>query len=99
VIQINSLATAAITLRMCRHIREETMRTYLKWTIAAAVVAGGTGLVASQYWPSAEVISAVRLPDHGNTHNLVGSDWSSPKKHGWDGEIPTANSPQSNAPK
>ena len=75
------------------------MRSYLKWTIASVVIAGGTLLFVSQYWPPAEVMSAVRLPDHGNTHNLVGSDWYSPTKHGWEDEIPTANSPKSNAPK
>jgi len=38
---------------------------------------------------------SVRLPDHGNTHNLVGRDWYSPKKHGWADEIPTSNSKSS----
>ena len=40
-------------------------------------------------------VTSVRLPDHGNTHNLVGRDWYSPSKHGWGSEIPTANSPTS----
>lgn len=38
---------------------------------------------------------SVRLPDHGNTHNLVGRDWYSPKEHGWADEIPTSNSKSS----
>lgn len=25
--------------------------------------------------------TGVRLPSHGNTHNLVGTDWSSAKEH------------------
>lgn len=41
--------------------------------------------------------TSVRLPDHGNTHNLVGRDWYSVKDHGWTDEIPTANSPISNS--
>ena len=42
--------------------------------------------------------TSVRLPDHGNTHNLVGRDWYSAKEHGWGNEIPTSNSPISNSP-
>jgi len=38
-------------------------------------------------------LTSVRLPDHGNTHNLVGRDWYSAKEHGWGDEIPTSNSP------
>jgi hypothetical protein len=38
--------------------------------------------------------TSVRLPSHGNTHNLVGRDWYSAKEHGWETEgIPTSNSP------
>jgi hypothetical protein len=38
--------------------------------------------------------TSVRLPSHGNTHNLVGRDWYSAKEHGWENEgIPTSNSP------
>jgi hypothetical protein len=38
--------------------------------------------------------ASVRLPSHGNTHNLVGKDWYSAKEHGWGAEgIPTSNSP------
>jgi hypothetical protein len=37
---------------------------------------------------------SVRLPSHGNTHNLVGKDWYSAKEHGWKAEsFPTSNSP------
>lgn len=42
--------------------------------------------------------TSVRLPDHGNVHNLVGRDWYSAKEHGWGDEIPTSNSPLSNSP-
>lgn len=42
--------------------------------------------------------TSVRLPSHGNTHNLVGRDWYSAKDHGWSDEIPTANSPLSAPP-
>lgn len=27
--------------------------------------------------------TSVRLPDHGNIHNLVGRDWYSATSHGW----------------
>jgi hypothetical protein len=38
--------------------------------------------------------TSVRLPSHGNTHNLVGKDWYSAKEHGWEAEtFPTSNSP------
>ena len=38
--------------------------------------------------------TSVRLPSHGNTHNLVGKDWYSAKEHGWGAEsFPTSNSP------
>jgi hypothetical protein len=38
--------------------------------------------------------TSVRLPSHGNTHNLVGKDWYSAKEHGWEVEsFPTSNSP------
>ena len=40
--------------------------------------------------------TSVRLPSHGNTHNLVGRDWYSAREHGWENEgIPTSNSPTS----
>jgi len=42
--------------------------------------------------------TSVRLPDHGNTHNLVGLDWNLAKEHGWGNEIPTSNSSISNSP-
>jgi hypothetical protein len=39
------------------------------------------------YYPT-----SVRIPTHGNTHNLVGKDWYSAKEHGWANEgIPTSN--------
>jgi hypothetical protein len=35
---------------------------------------------ADESFPST---TSVRLPTHGNTHNLVGRDWYSAKEHGW----------------
>jgi hypothetical protein len=35
--------------------------------------------------------ASVRLPAHGNTHNLVGKDWSEAKEHGWGDIVPTSN--------
>jgi hypothetical protein len=38
--------------------------------------------------------TSVRIPDHGNTHNLVGQNWFSPSDHGWEsGTVPTSNKP------
>jgi hypothetical protein len=72
------------------------MRTTTKLAIFGTLLAIGVASfivqdrMMIQRWPS-----AVRLPDHGNTHNLVGKDWNNPSNHGWKDEIPTANSPTS----
>jgi hypothetical protein len=79
------------------------MRVFLMSATSAIVLAIASMLIldqavqrnADQAFGSS---SSVRLPDHGNIHNLVGRDWYSAKEHGWDNEIPTANSPLSNAP-
>jgi hypothetical protein len=78
------------------------MRVFLMSATSAVVLAIGSMLVldrlvqrnADQAFGSS---TSVRLPDHGNVHNLVGRDWYSAKDHGWDDEIPTSNSPLSNA--
>jgi hypothetical protein len=80
-----------------------TMRVYFASAAALAVLAilAVVGLETAQRNVEQAFTSAVsvRLPDHGNTHNLVGRDWYSPTQHGWDNEIPTANSPTSLARK
>jgi hypothetical protein len=78
------------------------MRVFLMSATSAVVLAIGSMLVldrlvqrnADQAFGSS---TSVRLPDHGNVHNLVGRDWYSAKDHGWGDEIPTSNSPLSNA--
>lgn len=62
------------------------MKSFTLAVLAAAVlaVAFGYGLnlawqhQADQHFASA---TGVRLPAHGNTHNLVGKDWSSAEEH------------------
>lgn len=79
------------------------MRVFLMSAAAMVVVAISSMFVldqavqrnADQAFSSS---TSVRLPDHGNIHNLVGRDWYSPNEHGWGDEIPTSNSPISNAP-
>lgn len=79
------------------------MRVFLMSVTAMVVLAVGSMFIFDQavQHNANEAFSSstsVRLPDHGNTHNLVGRDWSSPKEHGWGDEIPTSNSPISNPP-
>lgn len=76
------------------------MRVFLVSAMSAIVLAIGSMLILDQaVQRNADqafgASSSVRLPDHGNIHNLVGRDWSSAKEHGWGSEIPTANSPLS----
>lgn len=79
------------------------MRVFLMSVISAVVLAIGSMLIlgqlvqrnADQAFSSSP---SVRLPDHGNIHNLVGRDWYSPNEHGWGTEIPTSNSPLSAPP-
>jgi hypothetical protein len=79
------------------------MRVFLTSVIAAtasALIAASILRPLSQ--PADQAFSSstsVRLPSHGNTHNLVGSDWYAAKEHGWNEEIPTSNSPSSLARK
>jgi hypothetical protein len=74
------------------------MRGFLIAIVIAAGAAVGamylldTGLQRQADQAFASGVS-VRIPAHGNTHNLVGKDWYSAKEHGWDGAaVPTSNS-------
>jgi hypothetical protein len=75
------------------------MRAFLTSVVASAAIAIVAMLALDQVWqPADEAFTSkptVRLPSHGNTHNLVGSDWYSAKNHGWENEILTSNSPSS----
>lgn len=76
------------------------MRTFLI-SIAAIIVAavgamflleGALQRHADQAFTSTS--TSVRIPDHGNTHNLVGRNWFSPSEHdGESGTVPTSNKP------
>ena len=61
------------------------MRVFLTSVFAAIVIAGGAILVLDQSWQQADQAftspMSVRLPSHGNTHNLVGKTWFSGKDH------------------
>jgi len=61
------------------------MRVFLTSVFAAIVIAGGAILVLDQSWRQADQAftspTSVRLPSHGNTHNLVGKTWFSGKDH------------------
>ena len=78
------------------------MRVFLMSAAAMVAVAIGSMFIldqavqrnADQAFSSS---TSVRLPDHGNIHNLVGRDWYSPNEHGWGDEIPTSNSRLSNS--
>jgi hypothetical protein len=75
------------------------MRVFLSSALAAVLIAMASMFALNQVWQQADEAfsspASVRLPTHGNTHNLVGNDWYSAKTHGWDEEIPTSNSPKS----
>ncbi|WP_291869418.1 hypothetical protein [Bradyrhizobium sp.] len=79
------------------------MRVFLVSAISAVILAVGSMFIldqvvqrnADQAFGSS---SSVRLPDHGNIHNLVGRDWYSAKDHGSSGEGPAGNPPLSIAP-
>jgi hypothetical protein len=53
--------------------------------LAAIIIAGGAMLVLDQSWQQADQAftspTSVRIPSHGNTHNLVGKTWFSGKDH------------------
>jgi hypothetical protein len=61
------------------------MRVFLTSVFAAIVIAGGAMLVLDPWWQQADQAFAsptsVRIPIHGDTHNLVGKSWFSGKDH------------------
>jgi len=61
------------------------MRVFLSSVFAAIIIAGGAMLVLDQSWQQADQAftspTSVRLPSHGDTHNLVGKTWFSGKDH------------------
>ena len=61
------------------------MRVFLTSVVAAIVIAGGAMLVLDQSWQQADQAftspTSVRMPSHGNTHNLVGKTWFSGTDH------------------
>jgi hypothetical protein len=61
------------------------MPVFLTSVVVAIVIAGGAVLVLDQSWQQADEAftspTSVRIPSHGNTHNLVGRTWFSGKDH------------------
>jgi hypothetical protein len=61
------------------------MRVFLTSVVAAIVIAGAAMLVLDQSWQQADEAftspTSVRIPSHGDTHNLVGKTWFSGKDH------------------
>jgi len=61
------------------------MRVFLTSVFAAIVIAGAAMVVLDQSWQEADEAfvspTSVRIPSHGNTHNLVGKTWFSGKDH------------------
>jgi hypothetical protein len=62
------------------------MRAFLTSIFAAVVIAIGSMLVVDRTWQrqADEAFTSptsVRIPSHGDTHNLVGKGWSSAKDH------------------
>jgi hypothetical protein len=62
------------------------MRVFLTSISAAIIIAGGAMLVLDQSWQrqvdqTFTSPTSVRIPSHGNTHNLVGQTWFSGKDH------------------
>jgi hypothetical protein len=61
------------------------MRVLLTSVFAAIVIAGVAMLVLDQSSQQADQAftspTSVRIPSHGNTHNLVGKTWFSGKDH------------------
>jgi hypothetical protein len=61
------------------------MRVFLTSVFAAIVIAAGAMLVLDQSWQQADQAftspTSVRIPSHGDTHNLVGKSWFSGKDH------------------
>jgi hypothetical protein len=61
------------------------MRVFLTSVLVAIIIAGGAVLVLDQSWRQADEAftspASVRIPSHGDTHNLVGKTWFSGKDH------------------
>jgi hypothetical protein len=61
------------------------MRVFLTSVFAAIVIAGAAMVVLDQSWQQADQAftspTSVRIPSHGDTHNLVGKTWFSGKDH------------------
>jgi hypothetical protein len=61
------------------------MRVFLTSVFAAIVIAGAAMVVLDQSWQQADQAfvspTSVRIPSHGDTHNLVGKSWFSGKDH------------------
>jgi hypothetical protein len=61
------------------------MCVFLTSVLAAIIIAGGAMLVLDQSWQQADQAftspTSVRIPSHGDTHNLVGKTWFSGKDH------------------
>ncbi len=62
------------------------MKAFLTSIAAIAILAAGFIYVLDARWQhrADEAFASstgVRLPDHGNTHNLVGKDWYSAREH------------------
>jgi hypothetical protein len=62
------------------------MRAFFAAVAAALISAVGASLILDRVWERADQEFTSRIgvrlpPEHGNTHNLVGKDWSSGKGH------------------
>lgn len=61
------------------------MKSFLAAALAAIIVAVGAVYALDPYWTQADQAftaeTSVRLPGHGDTHNLVGRDWYVAKEH------------------
>jgi hypothetical protein len=66
-------------------VRRSAMRVFLAAVLAAIVIAGAAMLVLDRWWVPADQAftspTSVRIPSHGNTHNLVGKTWFSGTDH------------------
>jgi hypothetical protein len=79
---------------------EDAMRSFLmSIAVIVGMAVGAMFLLESTVQRHADqafmsTSTSVRIPDHGNTHNLVGQNWYSPKEHGWESRtVPTSNAP------
>ena len=62
------------------------MRVFLTSVSAAIIIAIGSMLIVDQSWQrqadqAFTSPTSVRIPSHGDTHNLVGKGWFSGKDH------------------